>query len=106
MRGKSTKTNKGWHPLIFLGVPQAALARDVHTPGLYQLFGSYLDYVDQQGVTYVGKRIAGALSLEQLDELDAHVRSLLKRLAPHTLPPPCSLFALDAVSGDPLYVNS
>jgi hypothetical protein len=79
---------------IFLGVPIDAKLAPLIDSGLMRLFGSYLDKVEIEGLSFLGKQLDEPLTIEQLEQCQAHVLSLLKRIMPGVSPPKPHCFSL------------
>ncbi len=76
---------------MFLGVPFTDTLRAQLNPNLFSLFKDYLVEVVHNKQSYLAKECGIMSTVDQLDNLESHITSLLKRLAPNCDPKPCQL---------------
>ena len=74
-------------PKLFLGIPQTPqLKKVLETTNPHLLALLNLTPIEQSGSTYLGKEVPTFANLEQLSNLESHLTSLIKRVAPHYTP--------------------
>ena len=76
---------------LFIGVPLTPELQVALNSKLAPLFKDYLTEVKTANGPYLGKATPHLATVEQLDNLESHINSLVKRLAPSYTTTPCQL---------------
>lgn len=76
---------------LFLGVQLTNELQAELNPSLLALFRGYLSEVSYKDVSFIGKQTEQMPTIDELDNLESHIQSLLKRLAPKYKLQPCQL---------------
>ncbi len=83
---------------LFVGINLEPLFLEKIDPSLYSLFKPYLEEVQVGPEAWLGKCLTEPITLEELEQLQAHITSLIKKfVAPHTSIPPLFCKALQKI---------
>ena len=76
---------------LFIGVPLTTELQQALQTKLAPVFKDYLVKIETPSGHYLGKQTPAMATIEQLDNLESHINSLVKRLAPNYTTLPCQL---------------
>lgn len=76
---------------LFIGIPLTEELQIALQSKLAPLFKEYLTEVETPNGRYLGKLTPPMSTVDQLDNLESHINSLVKRLAPNYTTTPCQL---------------
>ncbi|MCH9609678.1 MAG: hypothetical protein S4CHLAM45_00670 [Chlamydiales bacterium] len=79
---------------LFVGYPLSSKLKEQFNPRLLRLFQDYLSEIEIEESPYIGKKMDALPTLEELDNAEAHILSLLQRIAPNHTFSTCQLIAL------------